>query len=350
MNIYLSNKIKNISLLLMIMVVFLHSYNLDTKGLNQVLVNSKNFIWMIQNFISYGVTRIAVPFFFVISGFLFVFDGKISFLELVIKIKKRIRTVFVPFITWSLLGICFYLFLQQIPQTKFFFTNKLIYDYTIRDFFNVLIYKPIPYQLWFLRDLMVLMILSPLILYLIKSMRVILFTTVLVFWLLNYDSVFLTSEALLFFLAGITISENFKYFLEIKIKNLSLPIIWLFLLIMQLVCMFYDLKALSILCSKFAILIGIPSLWILYDVLSENFTFERKIEKITWATFFIYVFHEPFLSFIKKITFFVLGKNSIIIFINYFIAPIIVITISVFFAYFLKATLPVIYKILTGGR
>lgn len=344
----LSNKIKNVSLLLMVMVVFLHSYNLDTKGLG--LTDFKNYNWFIQHFISFGITRIAVPLFFIISGFLFVYDGKVSFAELLIKVKKRVQTIFIPFITWSLMGIIFYFILQQIPQTQLFFTNKLIINYTFFDFINTLVYKPIPYQLWFLRDLMVLVILSPIILFLIKKIKLIFTTIILVFWFLNYDSVFLTSEALLFFIIGILISKDYKLLIEqINIAK-RLPLIWLLVLILQVVFLFYDYKILAALFSKFSILIGVPSFWVLYDFINKNVTFERNLNKITWVTFFIYAFHEPFLTFIKKITFFLLGKSNLIILVNYFSAPIITILASVFFAYVLKHTLPVTYKFLTGGR
>ena len=65
MNNELSNKIKNISLILTILVVFLHAYNLEESN---SVININGFI---QNFISYGVCTIAVPLFFMISGYLF---------------------------------------------------------------------------------------------------------------------------------------------------------------------------------------------------------------------------------------------------------------------------------------
>jgi surface polysaccharide O-acyltransferase-like enzyme len=332
------------------MVVFLHSYNLDTKGLFQTLVINKNYNWIIQHFISFGITRIAVPLFFIISGFLFVYDSKTTLNELWTKVRKRIKTVLIPFLIWSLLAIIFYFILQQIPKAQLFFTNKLIINYTYTDFINTLVYRPIPYQLWFMRDLMILVVLSPIILFLIKKIKLIFLGIILVFWFLNYDSVFLTSEALLFFIIGILISKDYKQSIEQKIIAKGLPLMWLLVLILQVVFLFYDYKILAALFSKFSILIGVPSFWILYDFINKNVAFERNLKKITWATFFIYAFHEPFLTFIKKITFFLLGKSNLIILVNYFSAPLITILASVFFAYLLKHALPVFYSFLTGGR
>jgi surface polysaccharide O-acyltransferase-like enzyme len=344
----LSNKIKNVSLLLMVMVVFLHSYNLDTKGLG--LMDFKNYNWFIQHFISFGITRIAVPLFFIISGSLFVYDDKVSFAELLIKIKKRARTLFIPFITWSLIGIVFYFTLQQIPQTKLFFTNKLMINYTFFDFINALVYKPIPYQLWFLRDLMVLVILSPIILFLIKKVKVILTAIIFVFWLLNQDTVFLTSEALLFFIFGIIISQDYKFIINKTISIKGLPIIWLLILIIQILFEYYNYKIIALICLKISILIGVPSFWVLYDLLVSKYNFEKITEKITWTTFFIFTFHEPFLTFIKKITFFLCGKKDLVILMNYFIAPTVTILVSIFLALILRGILPMFYRFLTGGR
>ena len=62
MSLYLSNKIKNISFILTILVVILHAYNMQ---------NDINIVSFIQTFISHGIATIAVPIFFIISGYLF---------------------------------------------------------------------------------------------------------------------------------------------------------------------------------------------------------------------------------------------------------------------------------------
>lgn len=60
----LSNKIKNISLILTFLVVILHAYNLEN---SETVLSINSFI---QNFISYEICTIAVPTFFMISGYL----------------------------------------------------------------------------------------------------------------------------------------------------------------------------------------------------------------------------------------------------------------------------------------
>ncbi len=68
----ISKKITIISLLAMIMVIYRHSYNIENNMNN--FFESNTFIsfsnLFIQNIISQGLTHMAVPIFFLISGFL----------------------------------------------------------------------------------------------------------------------------------------------------------------------------------------------------------------------------------------------------------------------------------------
>ena len=68
---YISNKIKNISLIMTFFVVILHSNNLEDPSV-------LNINTLIQNFIGQGIVRIAVPMFFLISGYLFFYKFKPS--------------------------------------------------------------------------------------------------------------------------------------------------------------------------------------------------------------------------------------------------------------------------------
>ena len=65
---YLSKKIYHISFALMLLIVFLHAYNIgvanNTYATTQYPVNL-----FVQNFVSQGIARIAVPMFFMISGY-----------------------------------------------------------------------------------------------------------------------------------------------------------------------------------------------------------------------------------------------------------------------------------------
>ena len=76
MNTYLSYKLKVLSLIAIIFVVFIHA-NINIPDSTNFLYENSAFL---QYFISQGITRTAVPMFFIISGYLYFisFDGTLN--------------------------------------------------------------------------------------------------------------------------------------------------------------------------------------------------------------------------------------------------------------------------------
>lgn len=139
----------------------------------------------IYTYVSYVLSQIiartAVPLFFLISGFLFFYKIEIFNFDIFLqKIKKRIRTLFIPYIFWNFLIILIYLIGQSIVPNLISGGKKLICDYNFTDWLlsfwdtNLInpakdIGMPINYPLWFIRDLMVVIMFSPLIYFLVKK-------------------------------------------------------------------------------------------------------------------------------------------------------------------------------------
>ena len=127
--------------------------------------------------------QVAVPMFFMISGYYFF--TKLSVWNWNIwwqKMKKRVKTLLIPFILWIVIDFfakfVFGIMKSEIPGfdfsslKDFFVTSggfRIFYDSPIQDFErSVLGYwipncKPIDGPLWYIRDLFIVMCLSPLI-------------------------------------------------------------------------------------------------------------------------------------------------------------------------------------------
>lgn len=351
---YLSRKIKVVSFFAIIMVVVLHCYNLDLYQSIEIYHNDKNFNWAAQTIISFGITRIAVPLFFIISGYLFffTFNGNADFK---VKIKKRIHTLLIPYLFWVLFGILFYYVLQSVPQTQSFFTKKLIRDYDSVDFFNAIFVKMIPYQFWFISDLMVLTLLSPLLYIITKNLKHWFLLLVLPFWMLTIDNIFFTSESLLFFSFGIYLSIHKKVVVSEEVSKSVVYILlfcWTFLLALKT---FFQIEHLSLfwiqICHKIAILVGVFAFWFLYDLLYKNGkSFIDVINPILQFTFFIYAFHEPILTIIKKGMFYFFGKHEEMHIVVFFLSPVITIFSCLIAGWLLKKLIPQGFKIVTGNR
>lgn len=355
MNEYLSVKLKVISFFSMIMVVFLHSYNLVINLTSGTVILRQGYSTFIQNFISQGIARVAVPLFFLISGYLFFLNSRGELNEFILKFNKRLKTIVIPYLFWSIFCLLFFLLLQSIPQLAIFFTNKLIVDYTVSELIATVFINPIPYQLWFLRDLMILVILSPFLFCLIKKFNYSVLLIFMVAWFLDFDFICISSESLLFFAFGAYISIFKKEILEIKFskKGLIYTLIWGLMLFFRnaLVQYNYDNSYLLLILHKISILIGIVAIWSFYDIWVKN----RDLTKSTLYafsnySFFIFVFHEPMLSFLKKILFYVTNKNELMSLLIYIIAPLITIVMSLLIGCYLKRFVPKFYSIISGGR
>ncbi|MBI0400169.1 acyltransferase family protein [Cyclobacterium marinum] len=357
MNEYLSYKLKVISLLLMVMVVFLHSYNIIV-SFNSGNININSGVnFFIQEFISHGVTRIAVPSFFFISGYLFFlnFNGKIqSFLN---KFKSRIKSLLVPYLLWSAWGLIFFFLLQSFPQSKNFFANELIIDYTFGEILNTLFLNPLPYQLWFIRDLVMLVVFSPIIYWLINKFKIAPLILFFILWIgvFHFNVFIFTYESLFFYSLGSYFSIFKSDLLLVKRTQnrfFILFFLWITILIIKTIIAYNDYNTvLLLILLKISILIGIVVLWSLYDVLMKNKLKPNSyILFVSSFSFLIYAFHEPILIMMKKGVFYVLGISNSIALVNYFLSPIITIIISVILGYVLKNQTPSFYKLITGGR
>ncbi len=194
--------------------------------------------------------------------------------------------------------------------------------------------------------------LSPIIYFLVKQVKFIFLFVVLAFWFLSQDSVFLTSEGLLFFSLGIYI-RNFKNeIVTRKSKNVAIFVtVWILLLILKTTIGYNDFSEIAEKAFlKVSILIGIVAFWMLLDSSIYLHYLEPQVSKIVSYSFFIYAFHEPFLTIIKKGLFSLLSKTPTNYLLVYFVAPVIILIVSIFTAMFLKRWTPFVYKFITGNR
>jgi surface polysaccharide O-acyltransferase-like enzyme len=355
-NKYLSDKLKAISFLLMVMVVYLHSYNLEIKFTSGTGLIEKGYNSFIQDLITHGITRIAVPLFFIISGYLFFLSfKKYSLSEFFSKYKKRSKTLVFPYLFWSIYGILFYLVLQSIPFSKPFFTKELIVDYSVNQLLYKIFIDPIPYQLWFIRDLIVLIIFSPILYWLIKYLKFYIISIFLITWFFQLNYLIFSNESLLFFVLGayISIKKINIQTTKVKKQNVFFSMIWISLIIIKttLVYINFDNELIIRILHKSSILIGIISIWLIYDMIFKKADLTKTLYyQIFKYSFFLYAFHEPVLTIFKKAFYKILGQSELSSFLIYISAPMITIFVSILIGFVLRKTMPKYYYLMTGGR
>lgn len=358
MNKYLSSKLKIISFISMILVVFLHSYNITVSFNSGNLLFNKGYNFIIQNFFYQGITRVAVPMFFIISGYLFFIKLKGNTSEFVLKYKKRTKSLLIPYLFWSVWSLLFLLILQIFPISKNFFTNELIVNYSSTKLLNTIFLNPIAYQLWFIRDLIVIVLFSPIIYWFIVHLRFIPLLLLFIIWVgfFNFNFYIFSNESIFFFCLGAYLAiakSNLLLQTRFRKHYWIYALLWIIFVSSEVILIYFhpECSKTTTILHKIGILTGITTIWSSYDFFKINKNYHCKILfNLASFSFFLYAFHEPLLTIIKKGLFFITGKNEPMALAIYFLAPTLTIFISILVGYYIKRITPKFYKLISGGR
>ncbi|NDK56362.1 acyltransferase family protein [Pontibacter fetidus] len=353
---WLKLKLRLLSLIAMIMVVFVHAYTFDLNGYAGAMAMHKNYNSFFQDFISQGVARVASPLFFIISGFLLFARFKLTTAVITYKYRKRIQTMLIPFLLWSVYGIVLYFVLQLIPFLKPHFTHHIISDMSFRQWVITLFIEPIPYQLWFMRDLMMLVLLCPVVWLLVRYLKLLFLVPLLICWVLDLDFIIFTSGSLFFFAVGCYLAK-LPESLNVKLTKIpfQIPLVnWLGMVLFrtQLNFINYPNTMLLMLLHKLAILVGIFAIWLTVSSYIDATGFDsRKWLTTSVSPFFIYTFHEPLLSFIKKgLLLFIPVQQQATVLLVYLLAPILTILLAILVSRVVRQYAPALFHSLTGYR
>ena len=178
---------------LIVLVVLFHSYTTSVDLAGGGIAGSQQvnpISAFVRIFISKGFGNLAVPLFFLVSGFLFFqkYDGSRAVYKE--KLSRRVKTLLVPFLIWNFATYLVYFIGESIPATKVYFATKYwppIRSFSALDyanaFFGFTVKFPMSYQFWFIRDLMVMVVFAPLIYLLLKRRAVALPFLAILFYL-----------------------------------------------------------------------------------------------------------------------------------------------------------------------
>ena len=344
---YYQTKITIITFVLVIMMLYVHGIYSEAEQFRMPFI--------VKSIISRLSYRIINPTYFSISGFLF-YNGLNSVVACFPKMKKRARTVLIPFILWNVIVFLEHLLFSHISFTKDFFYFKIISNYNNLGvgLYNLFI-SPAGFHLWFLRDLIVYISISPLIYLLVTKIDWFLTIILLTLTPPMMQLFYLEHLDIAFFTLGGTIAmksdlQSVKAFLSKPIVAISaavylgLAFTWDFFLPNH----FRGEEYLSILFS----VCGMITIWRGYDGLFHLTNPENNhlLQTLTNYSFFIYLFHEPVLFVIMQLGTSLLGLNSKSLSFLYIFNPALVIILAIIVAKIIKTIFPSLYSVLTGGR
>lgn len=126
---------------------------------------------LLQDAISGKIARTAVPMFFMISGMLF-FRNISSIGDVWQKMKRRARSLLVPYLIAALFLPAVYALMSFLPWTAKFVNSSVggsVFTLPLPDMLMQLYVaipgssSPVGFHLWFLRDLIIIVALSPIL-------------------------------------------------------------------------------------------------------------------------------------------------------------------------------------------
>ena len=260
-----------------------------------------------------GLTRMiaidAVPLFFFISGYLF-FLKKDTYMN---KWKKRFKSLVLPYIIWCVIGFLIPFVFQQVLGLEHLFKGgdghlKPIAEFVALDylkmFWNIRDGAPILSTLWFLRNLILLVALTPIFHFFatrLKCMFPVLLTANYLFFHQNF--LCLSSADMFFFGMGnwVVLSSNSGgVFLLDKQKYSLLFPIWLLAFGIDLIAYYYDTQ--ETLARNIFVVLDCMLMYRLMRTAVDKWNMTWLVN-ISAASFFVYLFHEPWLGYIQGMFF-----------------------------------------------
>ncbi|RYE77558.1 MAG: acyltransferase [Oxalobacteraceae bacterium] len=213
-----SDRIAMIRFIMIVGVVFVHAAADD-----RISAMGHGWLDSLQIFFSHAAFRTAVPLLALISGYL-LFDAKLD-LAAVTLWKKKARTIVLPFFFFNCLGIGLFFLLQQIyPDVKMRIDllHGSRYDW-INAFFGIMD-VPFNYPLYFVRDLLVLIVLAPVFGWFLRNAPVAGLLLVTMVFYFNYDRylVIRNTSAIMFYVGGLLAVKQWDL---LKLDRYALPML-----------------------------------------------------------------------------------------------------------------------------
>ena len=316
--------------------------------------------------ISKYIVHLMVPCFFMVSGYLFFKKITFNISTYTAKVQSRFHSIAMPYIYWNILyllfllsmkmlGVIFHgndvrgivLFLEEHGWIKLLWNSQILSSISIfgKEIYH---YFPVNAPLWFLRDLFVVILFSPLIYWLIKRCCFIYMLILSMVWYTNVLPTIsgLSYVALFFFSIGSLFSIRNNNIVEFSQRYKSITIccsLLLFIGLMTLVIKEEILFPLFELSGTFLIIY-------LGSKLSTG-RVATFLEDMEGFSMFVFVAQYFFLSICGSIVYKIFPPENLFNeTVLYFVKPIFIVGLMYIVYCCIQRNFPVVFSILLGKR
>jgi surface polysaccharide O-acyltransferase-like enzyme len=311
---------------MIVLVTYAHSYGGVEDGLS-LLTSEWNTYDFLRLLISQTLVKVAMPVFFIMSGYLFFVNvGKWNLAIYKKKILRRVKTLLIPYLIWNLL--------MAVKLKTFSWSVFWVYwvpagrqvDWLGHE---QLMTAPANMPLWFLRDLMVVSLLTPIIYILIRKLGLWLMGLLTILYLSGFYAFIpgLSAYAIYFFIFGAFLSIR-KMDLAASLKRVEIPAYVLSVLFAISMLLTYSSPVFSSLMLSFRLLGAVAVFCLASRILTST---PRRLPSVVCnSSYFIYLAHYVFFfSFIDTVFFTLFGTSIPALSIHYLLCPLVKVAIFV---------------------
>jgi fucose 4-O-acetylase-like acetyltransferase len=291
---------------LIVLVTYAHSYGGVAEGYS-LIGSGWDSYEILKIAMSQTLVKVAMPTFFVMSGYLF-FANVEKFNKEIYqqKLWRRIKTLLIPYIIWNLL---------MAAKLKVFSLS--------------IFWTPANMPLWFLRDLMIVSLLTPIIYIGVRKLGYWLFVLLLPIYLTGIWAIQpgLNPYAICFFTLGAFLSIREMNLIDTCLK-LEKSAYTLTIVLALVMILSYPSVAYSLLLLCFRVVSVMAAFCLAYRIFSRT---DKRIPKtVCDASYFIFLAHYVFFFSLIDDTFFSLfGMSTPSLCIHYLLCPLLKVAIFI---------------------
>ena len=361
---FLKSKINLYYFICMAALLFIHNYGYSPFVINPSTGSGglKTISIFIELLFSNSLLRFRMGLLMAVSGYLMANSKLIPYKELLI---KKTKTLLIPYVIISSVG----LIITFIFENSTFGWHNLnttgmigisMWHFTLKDFALYLFVKPVSFQLWYLKTIFLMAVLSPAIRYLLIKIPGPAFAITFVIWMFtNYLDGETRDRCFIFYGLG--------YYLRLYNKDVLTPIkrlnsYWALAAFVAISIFratlatftfpfFGNTTYLLTITFKINEIIGLYAIWFCFQDTVKKILVSPFYIKYCNCSFFIYAFHAPFINYVSQIFrwrgwYEITGMHLLL----YILLPAFVLPLMMVLDKAVKKYFPGFFMLMSGGR
>ncbi len=342
----LSHSIEALRFPLILFIICLHCYTSTSS-----ITSGHDSYFCITYSFSLWIGETAVPAYFYISGLL-LFYSKKNYLQ---KLKSRIKTLLVPYLFFNGIILFGYLCLMFLGKPVLIL-GKDLQDYSIIDYVRAFWDRgvwsngngaPVLCPFWYIRNLMIMVLLSPIFFVILKYTRLLFPLIVGLLWINAHDSAYTLQSLTMFSLgAFFPISGRNPIDLFYKCRVLFIGI-FVLLAIFDILHLYIPIP-LALPIHRLSLIAN--TFWLICmcgELLYRNHLYSSLLSK---SSFFIFSIHYPLTIALRPIFERLNGFPDVVLVVIYFVSVLCITLVCLFIYMLLNYLMPKLLKVITGNR